>query len=162
MVGSAPHMRGIPCNVPCSPRSTRISPAHAGNTLLPRFLPSATEDQPRTCGEYAVELINRGHQIRISPAHAGNTILGVSGRCWRPDQPRTCGEYNPDKVLDLLAAGSAPHMRGILTGRSAMSVAVGISPAHAGNTNGRAARKPLTRDQPRTCGEYAPRAWAGL
>ena len=70
------------------------------------------------------------------------------------DQPRTCGEYVGRAASSPLGQGSAPHMRGILATAGFRGLLCGISPAHAGNTPGRATSGPTGADQPRTCGEY--------
>ncbi len=51
-LGSPPHMRGIRYGEAQGSGLYRITPAHAGNTLVvSRFL-NLTWDHPRTCGEY--------------------------------------------------------------------------------------------------------------
>ena len=81
-------MRGIPSTTGVATAHRRISPAHAGNTLLGPGLIPDPEDQPRTCGEYDYY----------------NTDC----------QPRTCGEYGDLRAWAERERGSAPHMRGIL------------------------------------------------
>ena len=127
-------MRGILAYSLITRNSERISPAHAGNTIVFHGQLSLSEDQPRTCGEYGEALDCTDEGEGSAPHMRG--ILNVMGPV-------------------LMWSGSAPHMRGILTGRSAMSVAVGISPAHAGNTLGWLYCRDSEVDQPRTCGEYA-------
>ena len=111
----------------------------------------------------------------ISPAHAGNThtrimagrswpgsaphmrgILRGRGICWlcSRDQPRTCGEYVHLGGFREYGVGSAPHMRGIPQSAFRLPRRIGISPAHAGNTQYRAIFRMRCKDQPRTCGEY--------
>ena len=173
--GSAPHMRGIPSRYFCGCRPRRISPAHAGNTAL--ALPSGWPhpDQPRTCGEYILSATRprvacgsaphmrgiprpeRQAELfrRISPAHAGNTGQGPWHHARGPDQPRTCGEYPAIVLVDVVHAGSAPHMRGILQLRGRRAGSKRISPAHAGNTARLDFSISFAMDQPRTCGEYS-------
>ena len=111
--GSAPHMRGIRWRGLRGGRCRRISPAHAGNTMARATRRAMPADQPRTCGEYAPELVAvhagsgsaphmrgippgpavPGSHLRISPAHAGNTFVF-------------------EGVVEH-GGGSAPHMRGI-------------------------------------------------
>ena len=168
-------MRGIRHAHAAFDMHRRISPAHAGNTHDMVGVPRPRGDQPRTCGEYAASRemvfaqlgsaphmrgillggVDRARGRGISPAHAGNTPpprLYIS-TVW--DQPRTCGEY--DELTDRGDGcdGSAPHMRGIPYGRRGRLVGRGISPAHAGNTTACSTGPGGTRDQPRTCGEYA-------
>ena len=52
IVGSAPHMRGIQRFGNEIAGFGRISPAHAGNTVLGVVGVENVADQPRTCGEY--------------------------------------------------------------------------------------------------------------
>ena len=98
---------------------------------------------------------------RISPAHAGNTFGNVFITIGLVDQPRTCGEYAGPSAVKPARPGSAPHMRGILPVKKRRRVRRRISPAHAGNTNHIPIWSSRYRDQPRTCGEYAPRARVG-
>ena len=172
--GSAPHMRGILDDFLGRCDGRGISPAHAGNTLIPRVFAIFATDQPRTCGEYSrgvnvcdgvggsaphmrgIPKITAGKAwaIRISPAHAGNTRDGGIPRLAMWDQPRTCGEYPARNARPSYSGGSAPHMRGIRGFRPGLLPAEGISPAHAGNTSSTASPRACSQDQPRTCGEY--------
>ncbi len=152
--GSAPHMRGILVKRHLYSTDGGISPAHAGNTLLTDGWDDLDMDQPRTCGEYQEQWLERrrlqgsaphmrGIQSwegpvflwrRISPAHAGNTSWVSAAVAACADQPRTCGEYPPSSLPDRMAPGSAPHMRGIPDRIPRTGQPQGISPAHAGNT----------------------------
>ncbi len=153
-------MRGIQCAAPGGRGTRRISPAHAGNTLLFPSGVSGRADQPRTCGEYDMHLRMLDGLMRISPAHAGNTRSRWAGCGRNADQPRTCGEYRVRPGSRRPTGGSAPHMRGIREDRTRGPENQGISPAHAGNTVPAQFPDILGGDQPRTCGEYAPRARA--
>ena len=184
VVGSAPHMRGIPQTQAVLEHGRRISPAHAGNTARGYAQPYARRDQPRTCGEYVAAerplpppngsaphmrgilaaLPHRHPARRISPAHAGNTTLSRSRSAAHADQPRTCGEYERGSGRPLPERGSAPHMRGIHFTVMGYSENGGISPAHAGNTTPSTMFAICLTDQPRTCGEYyrpPPGLWRG-
>ena len=172
--GSAPHMRGIQTTRCGEVPQRRISPAHAGNTSGAAGVPWQHRDQPRTCGEYKLPAAGPprsggsaphmrgiprgvGHigvARGISPAHAGNTPTADSDGWSRQDQPRTCGEYAAAIRATGCTLGSAPHMRGIHRGPCRVGSAVGISPAHAGNTQFDSAAVAGRGDQPRTCGEY--------
>ena len=72
----------------------------------------------------------------------------------RWDQPRTCGEYRASWAACSGVIGSAPHMRGIRVREGPVGEAIGISPAHAGNTTSYSFCCQGIGDQPRTCGEY--------
>ena len=168
-------MRGIPLSpIPATP-FLRISPAHAGNTGVSGGADPRCGDQPRTCGEYRQAMSQsstakgsaphmRGIRSmgvllkalqRISPAHAGNTCIAQMVLPRPMDQPRTCGEYSAAPDGPGSAAGSAPHMRGIQLALVPCQHRRGISPAHAGNTDGAPVKPDPFRDQPRTCGEYS-------
>ena len=167
-------MRGILLARPGGGRVSRISPAHAGNTVRGEVARDHFPDQPRTCGEYSawsritpfesgsaphmrgirVIVAQRISAVRISPAHAGNTRAQLAAADAQQDQPRTCGEYRQAAGDMHGQAGSAPHMRGIPAPNRRMPFRLRISPAHAGNTP--SSRSPIgwLQDQPRTCGEY--------
>ena len=86
-------MRGIQVLTDSNYLFTRITPAHAGNTLQTHAAAASLRDHPRACGEYDVSVIvpagTRGSPPRmrgilssqggigktsgITPAHAGNT-----------------------------------------------------------------------------------------
>ena len=73
---------------------SRITPAHAGNTVMPEIVKTEFWDHPRACGEHPVlkvsvispvgspprmrgthkERVLRSQIDRITPAHAGNTL----------------------------------------------------------------------------------------
>ena len=174
LLGSAPHMRGIPATARVIATAGGISSAHAGNTDFPCRVRCGRSDQPRTCGEYVV--VVRGvdddygsapHMrgilwgeggcragLGISPAHAGNTQTLTGSQTRVSDQPRTCGEYCSSTAWVWGWSGSAPHMRGIPTATWWWMAFTRISPAHAGNTRTSRPAPLSPRDQPRTCGEY--------
>ena len=109
--GSSPRMRGKPgaLNVPHS--SSRIIPAHAGQTLRCCCRRCDIPDHPRACGANTLVKIIRQrlhgssprmrgklsewHRPvvwdRIIPAHAGQTRSLRSWPTCRPDHPRACG-----------------------------------------------------------------------
>ncbi len=109
--GSSPRMRGKPgaLNVPHS--SSRIIPAHAGQTLRCCCRRCDIPDHPRACGANNPDCDRvvqdagssprmRGkhfHEVRvfdlgrIIPAHAGQTGFWVNTSMSPPDHPRACG-----------------------------------------------------------------------
>ena len=109
--GSSPRMRGKPgaLNVPHS--SSRIIPAHAGQTLRCCCRRCDIPDHPRACGANNPDCDRvvqdagssprmRGkhfHEVRvfdlgrIIPAHAGQTGIWVNTSMSPPDHPRACG-----------------------------------------------------------------------
>ena len=70
----------------------------------------------------------------ITPAHAGNTRLSWSAISSARDHPRTRGEYLEVVNRILGGRGSPPHTRGIPSPSHVRAIAIGITPAHAGNT----------------------------
>ena len=99
LLGSSPLMRGIPYGAVCLTLTSRIIPAHAGNTEEYEEEEEEEEDHPRSCGEYAIgtsrQYISNGSSplmrgihdplivtcviLRIIPAHAGNTYVDECG-----------------------------------------------------------------------------------
>ena len=75
-------------------------------------------------------------QVGITPAHAGNTSLCIFHCVGFWDHPRACGEYPLRLVILPHFRGSPPRMRGIPVWRFVRMFAKGITPAHAGNTDG--------------------------
>ena len=93
-LGSSPLSRGIPSIRITDPNGLRIIPALAGNTLALLVARDATEDHPRSRGEYNIPIpllgagigsspLSRGIRMRvvdrsmisrIIPALAGNTL----------------------------------------------------------------------------------------
>ena len=98
---------------------------------------------------------------RITPAHAGNTPIVENTRDTMRDHPRACGEYSATAGTVKSAGGSPPRMRGIQNECIWGAFPKGITPAHAGNTCGRAIPCSVGRDHPRACGEYKPSAPVG-
>ena len=91
--------------------------------------------------------------LRITPAPAGKTKQWILHRLKHRDHPRTCGENLHGEIVEIVAQGSPPHLRGkryLIYYRHSHG---GITPAPAGKT------KLLQRiyggegDHPRTCGE---------
>ena len=133
LVGSPPHTRGILCCRCPRDLSSRITPAHAGNTLAYQSCFGAHQDHPRTRGEYASQSCLQGAYVgspphtrgiriimnmeittgRITPAHAGNTIATRGQIILLKDHPRTRGEYAIAVITACVGSGSPPHTRGI-------------------------------------------------
>ena len=92
---------------------------------------------------------------RITPAHAGNSsnfgMPPIPGR----DHPRSCGEQWSLITAKLEYMGSPPLMRGTGNNTSSIGGAVGITPAHAGNSINGVSVVILAGDHPRSCGEQS-------
>ena len=97
--------------------------------------------------------LNYANAMRITPAHAGKTptILPIVPKA--PDHPRTCGENIQPCIIDSNFHGSPPHMRGKPTHGKGASIALRITPAHAGKTQNQDEDGRAKSDHPRTCGE---------
>ena len=90
----------------------------------------------------------------IIPAHAGNTPAPSQKPSSPRDHPRACGEHRTDVEQHKKETGSSPRMRGTHKGSSAGGFAIGIIPAHAGNTVTAYVMPSCMRDHPRACGEH--------
>ena len=152
--GSSPRMRGKPgaLNVPHS--SSRIIPAHAGQTLRCCCRRCDIPDHPRACGAntstrsaYSTLVgssprmrgklgfgSTRQCRPRIIPAHAGQTAEYGSSLCFRTDHPRACGANKRSLVFNDPEYGSSPRMRGKLWAEQTRKRSDRIIPAHAGQT----------------------------
>ena len=152
-----------------------IIPALTGNTRLRsgRWWPAP--DHPRSRGEYkfneAVNAVSgrssplsrgipwrrrsRARVARIIPALAGNTASTSDVSSRTQDHPRSRGEYSTSIRPRKTQEGSSPLSRGILRSVCGPRGLDGIIPALAGNTLTQCLRHPLTRDHPRSRGEYA-------
>ena len=90
----------------------------------------------------------------IIPAHAGNTYATIHAWLSYGDHPRACGEHLEPSPVQNRIAGSSPRMRGTLTVKHGGYFSEGIIPAHAGNTDRKAAPRRSDWDHPRACGEH--------
>ena len=131
-----------------------ITPAYAGNTIVPGCFAVFRWDHPRLRGEYQVESddrrtiqgsppLTRGILSitmvpsacpRITPAYAGNTVCIDCIFRSIEDHPRLRGEYYSTIGVAIVTAGSPPLTRGIPKGTAAQNRDYGITPAYAGNT----------------------------
>ena len=175
--GSSPRTRGThrPSEIEFS--TTRIIPAHAGNTCSHLILFRHTPDHPRARGEHAFLTIDdraicgssprtRGtleccaiaiRHTRIIPAHAGNTRLGDKIISHTPDHPRARGEHSARCSARTRHIGSSPRTRGTRASAPFPPRPPRIIPAHAGNTSTPAAPMSAPTDHPRARGEHASR-----
>ncbi len=173
-LGSPPRVRGIHLGASKASSDGRITPACAGNTNWPLASPVMSQDHPRVCGEYrpntdlqAVKwgspprvrgipkfIILRISAVGITPACAGNTLRLTLISTVTRDHPRVCGEYQLDSANHQAYCGSPPRVRGIPVTISGWQINVGITPACAGNTDGKPRRLYNREDHPRVCGEY--------
>ena len=155
-VGSPPRMRGKGTSRFRGRCPSRITPAHAGKSVI---VPEGMEkagDHPRACGEkwLAPERVptvwgspphtrGKGRELAggvraqgITPAHAGK----------RQARPGQVGRPR----------GSPPHMRGKGFYHDVLCFHQGITPAYAGKRVGIFGFIGGARDHPRICGEKPP------
>ena len=130
--GSSPRMRGKRSDYARTHDSYRIIPAHAGQTVLLILAIMISPDHPRACGANGESDCHqygghgssprmRGKLVglavkygvgRIIPAHAGQTTPRYSVAIACPDHPRACGANLRKFVVESVADGSSPRMRG--------------------------------------------------
>ena len=91
---------------------------------------------------------------RIIPALAGNTHAFQLPYLPTTDHPRSRGEYGTPNEHTEPVDGSSPLSRGIRRAVSPNADGGGIIPALAGNTLTGTPAAALTRDHPRSRGEY--------
>ena len=77
----------------------------------------------------------RPQAVGITPAYAGNTTVFLALGCLYGDHPRLRGEYLIDLSFYFAHRGSPPPTRGIHISDRRKCVAIGITPAYAGNTD---------------------------
>ena len=155
-IGSPPRMRGKVARhagpLPCQ----RITPAHAGKSLLAAPRGCGGKDHPRACGEKwwrwlylwlclgspprmrGEDLICKLSRVkeRITPAHAGRRSFRSLVRYLIQDHPRACGEKSWHERTFGRVAGSPPRMRGEAISKAYPTHGPRITPAHAGRRNG--------------------------
>ena len=156
--GSSPHARGTRWSFCFSFHCLGIIPACAGNTRRGRCTCCRWRDHPRMRGEHISRgrpcLVTNGSSphargtlggaphvvviVGIIPACAGNTQCRVGIWRNRGDHPRMRGEHGRRVYVPVLPAGSSPHARGTLPSTGYCPLGMGIIPACAGNTSGRA------------------------
>ena len=90
---------------------------------------------------------------RITPAHAGKRCLSVPLQGQSQDHPRACGEKPPVGVPERRITGSPPRMRGKVDFCILGRIVNGITPAHAGKSEGAGSVHGAFQDHPRACGE---------
>ena len=89
----------------------------------------------------------------ITPAHAGNRSSPYPLLSGYQDHPRACGEQGAVLRPGAGLEGSPPRMRGTGSARRRNRLAIGITPAHAGNRPLSTRAYNFPRDHPRACGE---------
>ena len=153
--------------------SLRITPAHAGKTVIYYGETETVTDHPRACGEngyilrryrdgYGSPPRMRGKPLRawlsgfdrrITPAHAGKTLSSLLRSRFTKDHPRACGENPSFPMMEQSKAGSPPRMRGKRHPFQLALFQLRITPAHAGKTSESFGGLKSQPDHPRACGE---------
>ena len=157
-----------------------ITPAHAGKSPWACRSAGSSRDHPRACGEKrsdrnpAMSLVGSPPRMRgkvleestdlyhlgITPAHAGKRAWFQDRSSAIQDHPRACGEKVRFQLCNLPGMGSPPRMRGKVKRSGFFTLAVRITPAHAGKRPGFSGPFLPTGDHPRACGEK--KAFAAL
>ena len=152
--GSSPRMRGKRYAAVLPGASSRIIPAHAGQTDCAATLVTCKTDHPRACGANLRAMAAtvrirgssprmRGKPImgaynpitrRIIPAQAGQTCKSSTLSQCPADHPRACGANHVHINNRLSILGSSPRMRGKRGNYAKTRAATRIIPAHAGQT----------------------------
>ena len=160
--GSPPHTRGKARARKFSSTAKRITPAHAGKSIVSASLLVLSWDHPRTRGEKLTLFLKNTMLLRITPAHAGKS--GRSGAHWcdREDHPRTRGE----KRFRLTTRVISPWITPAHAGKSPRCGFIGNSPwdtpAHAGKRLSAVCPDVRHGDHPRTRGEKLNSSLDGL
>ena len=179
--GSSPLARGLQGWRGHAPPGRGIIPARAGFTSRRPRRERGPPDHPRSRGVYSASItpnssadgsspLARGlptaphpaaPRLRIIPARAGFTVRCglVAGE--RVDHPRSRGVYASRCALNSGMSGSSPLARGLPTGHTPAGWRMGIIPARAGFTRGRAWRWGQLTDHPRSRGVYEAAIQAG-
>ena len=151
-----------------------LTPAGAGNTDEQAPTENVSSAHPRGCGEHRMVALasanavgspprvrgTRGdgrcgwHDAGLTPAGAGNTWCGLDWKTDSTAHPRGCGEHSYGDTPVSGYQGSPPRVRGTLDVVADRVVGLGLTPAGAGNTEGRASSTKLPKAHPRGCGEH--------
>ena len=152
--GSPPRVRGTDSAPVYIPQADRITPACAGNSIIPQQSPSSPKDHPRVCGEQffapthfrpslgspprvrgtVLALEFHDFLARITPACAGNSFILRFNQILIWDHPRVCGEQREVRPQVRAILGSPPRVRGTGSNGAPMGWQDGITPACAGNS----------------------------
>ena len=152
--------------------TTRIIPAHAGQTRGRHGRCRLRPDHPRACGANGMACrLTAGKcgssprmrgkhgrvacsllHCRIIPAHAGQTWLVAVMVIILSDHPRACGANGKISSKTMVRTGSSPRMRGKRRVGHVQHSRARIIPAHAGQTGSASRQRPPAPDHPRACG----------
>ena len=153
--GSPPRMRGKQRTNGDAGFIHRITPAHAGKTVLFVGLSVARQDHPRACGENRKPSFRFNGGMGSPPRMRGKRVSRYCAADSTMDHPRACGENTILSATRYFIAGSPPRMRGKLNYYLARKLRERITPAHAGKTSAFFTIATCAKDHPRACGENA-------
>ena len=125
--GSPPRMRGKPVIYTAAQAPPRITPAHAGKTIVGSYAVTRFRDHPRACGENKEQVLQdffsggspprmRGKleyrvegetNLRITPAHAGKTAKAYEAwqELWdHPRRGKPCIRPQPETTRRITPA----------------------------------------------------------
>ena len=138
LIGSSPHMWGLPSGQQPLPRKLRFIPTHVGFTIHSTASQCQSAVHPHTCGVYCGVRHTDLHCRRFIPTHVGFTLMmsrqlvsssGSSPHMWgllsrisapvrsSTVHPHTCGVYVWHCYFRNRDRGSSPHMWGLLMTR---------------------------------------------
>ena len=172
-LGSPPHGRGKVITAESMTSGSRITPAWAGKSKIPRLPRQRHRDHPRMGGEKAVaaavEPAPKGSPPHgrgkadfrcccsraegITPAWAGKSGKSDRRCCSEEDHPRMGGEKVRLPGAPGARLGSPPHGRGKVEAARSGASTVRITPAWAGKSSAMSSPACRPGDHPRMGGE---------
>ena len=132
----------------------RITPAHAGTTLLKISILWGCRDHPRSRGNHLDSVSSVYSPFGITPAHAGTTSSFTSISIATRDHPRSRGNHAAMLDKRIKQWGSPPLTREPPFVKSILFYLSGITPAHAGTTRSSLFLYLISRDHPRSRGNH--------
>ena len=156
------------------PKTVRLIPARAGNTLRAYVHASLRTAHPRSRGEHCTRLFvtfsgdgssplargtptpitSKNEPSRLIPARAGNTSSSLRRSVSSPAHPRSRGEHCFFFFARQRPNGSSPLARGTPYFDNAQLKAIRLIPARAGNTTPGGLVKRAGAAHPRSRGEH--------
>ena len=153
--GSPPLTRELRGSAVGRGKGSRITPAYAGTTGVPKKAMLICQDHPRLRGNYPFppttrvcasgsppltrELLRGGKRryarMGITPAYAGTTSYNFSSITYSWDHPRLRGNYSHLESLIKTSIGSPPLTRELQNRQRFSQACYRITPAYAGTTH---------------------------
>ena len=101
-------------------------------------------------------------KLRITPACAGKSMSSSPRSPNLSDHPRVCGEKAGREYRQMITPGSPPRVRGKAISANTVDGEWRITPACAGKSFPPSARRKISGDHPRVCGEKSEKAYIML